>query len=169
MFGFFIGTMCLIGLVAVLRRGRRGRHRWGPPFASGCGPRSDHGAPRGWRRGWDRPSFMLRGLFERLDTTPGQEKVIRAEAERLRDVVYELRREVPAAGDDLGRAMRGEHFDETIFGDMFTRQDDRLRELRKEVVGSMARIHDALDEQQRKRLAEMLESGRVRPFWGPYR
>ncbi|MEM9191201.1 MAG: hypothetical protein AAGF12_18610 [Myxococcota bacterium] len=112
---------------------------------------------------------MLRGLFERLDTTPGQEKVIRAEAERLRDVVYELRREVPAAGDDLGRAMRGEHFDETIFGDMFTRQDDRLRELRKEVVGSMARIHDALDEQQRKRLAEMLESGRVRPFWGPYR
>ena len=49
MFGFLIGTACLVGLVAMIRRGR-----W------------RHGYGRGFRRGG--PRGFLNGLFSRLDT-----------------------------------------------------------------------------------------------------
>jgi hypothetical protein len=115
---------------------------------------------------------MMRGLFERLDTTPGQEKVIQEEVETLRSRFSDLRREWKASGDDLARAMRAESFDETLMGELFARHDDRLREMRKDLVGSLARIHDALDEQQRERVAELLERGRGWKWAGgegPYR
>ena len=150
MFGFIFGAACLVGLFAVARGGRRrGRHgRWG-------------GGP--WRG-------AMRRLFERLDTTPGQEKVIVHEMGELEDKMGDLKREVKRSGDDVARAMTAEQLDETILGEVFARHDDALREVRKTMVGSLARVHDALDEGQRKRLAEMLESGgRFRGFGGPYR
>jgi alkanesulfonate monooxygenase SsuD/methylene tetrahydromethanopterin reductase-like flavin-dependent oxidoreductase (luciferase family) len=112
---------------------------------------------------------MLWHLFDRLDTTPGQEKVIREAVEELRDTARGMRREMRQSGDDVSRAMRGESFDETVMGDMFARHDDRIRELQKAFVGTLAKIHDALDERQRKRLADFLEAGPPRGFGGPYR
>ena len=121
MIGFLVGTLCLLGLLRVLRKGRGGRRRhceggcgfrghgwrfggdgeWDPrgprddgdreyggPYRSGPG---DHGAEESGRAhrhdeeasGWrDRGGFggkaLLWEAFRRLDTTPGQEKVIRA-------------------------------------------------------------------------------------------
>jgi len=64
MFGFIVGAACLFGLVRVLRHARHGHF--------------GHHGPFGRFRGGFGPRMMLRGLFERLDTTPGQEKVIAA-------------------------------------------------------------------------------------------
>src|SRR5215475_12529685 len=79
MFGFIIGTVCLIALLKVLRRG------YGYGWSHGCGPcgagydGSHHGRfGGGFGRRW-----MLRWLFERLETTPGQERVILQAIERL--------------------------------------------------------------------------------------
>jgi hypothetical protein len=112
---------------------------------------------------------MLYHLFERLDTTPGQEKVIREAVEEFRDTIVGSRKEVGLSRDDVSKAIRGESFDETVMGDMFARHDDRLRELQKAFVGAMARIHEALDDSQRKRLADLLLSGPRLGFGGPYR
>jgi hypothetical protein len=156
MFGFVFGALCLLGLIVMIKRSR-----WRRGYA-GCHGR-DH-------RGHHGGGFWLRGLFERLDTTPGQEKVIREEVENFKDKLAGMRGEWTATGGDVGRAMRSESFDETILGDLFSRHDDKLRELRKEMVGALARIHDALDEKQRARFAEMLERGsNFRSWGGPYR
>jgi len=168
MIGFAIGIACLVGLVAVIRRGRRAH--WGRHYGYGHHHhhhRGCHGHGRGFDE--DRRLGPLWHLFERLDTTPGQEKVIREAVDELRDTARGMRREARQSGDDVSRAMRGESFDETVMGDMFARHDDRIRELQKALVGALARIHDALDEKQRKRLADFLESGPMRGFGGPYR
>src|ERR1700716_2737094 len=83
MFGFFLGTICLIALIGVIR-GRWWGGGWhGPAYwrYGGYGRYSHHGrgGGRNWRWG------MLRNVFERLDTTPGQEKAILAAAADLRE------------------------------------------------------------------------------------
>jgi Spy/CpxP family protein refolding chaperone len=169
MFGFIIGTASLIGLIAVLRRGRR--RYWGyGHHGHSCGRHGWHGhhegrGPRGGFRGGP-----LYWLFDHLETTPGQEKAIREAVEQLRDTARGTKKELRASGEDVARALRSETFDEALVGDMFARQDDSVRELQKAFAGALAKIHDALDEKQRGRLAELLESGRgFAGFGGPYR
>lgn len=187
MFGFIIGTACLLGLVGVVRRGRR-RH-WGHGYGHhghghGCGRGGGHWHGHRGHHGhhghhghddWDGPRGGFRGgplywLFDHLETTPGQEKVIREAVEEMRDKARESKKEVRASGEDVARALRSELFDETLVGDMFARQDDQVRELQKAFAGALAKIHDALDDKQRARLADLLESGRrFSGFGGPYR
>lgn len=156
MFGFLIGAACVFGLVKVLRHGR-GFHHGG----ARCHGRGEH---RGGRGRW-----WLRGLFERLDTTPGQEKVIREAIEELRDAARGLKGEMRHGRDAVSDALRSPAVDETQLGELFARQDERITELRKTFVGALARIHDALDEDQRRRLADMIGSGRGFGWGGPYR
>lgn len=157
MLGFLVGTACLIGLVKVLRAGRRG---------GACGGRgwSGHHGHHGWKGGgWGRSArgggFWLRGLFERLDTSPGQEKVIKQSVEELFDAGRGVRGELEQSRRDLAAALRSGVIDETAMGELFARHDDKLREARKTLVGSLAKVNDALDETQRKQLADLLERG----------
>ena len=161
MLGFLIGTACLIGLVKTLHGGCGTR----------CGGGGCHG---GWRRGYGwhgpfgpfdhedgghRPGFLLRGLFQRLDTTPGQEKVITEAVNDVRAAAKKLREEAKSSRVDVAKAMRGSAFDEVLFGDLFARHDTAMEGIRKSVVGALAKIHDALDERQRARLADLIERG----------
>jgi hypothetical protein len=143
----------LLGVLA-FKAHRFHRMRW-HAYHHGCGPEPGCGPgahacghPRGRWRGFRGPLYVL---FERLDLTPAQEKVVRAEVDRLRE---------------RARALRGDSLDETALADMFVRHDDRLRELREELGGALGRIHLALDERQRERLADLVERGFGR---GPYR
>jgi hypothetical protein len=154
MLGFLFGTVCLIGLVRVLRGrgfGFRGRFRGG------------HLGPRG----------MLRGVFERLDTSPAQEKVMTEAARELFDAALPLRDELRSTRREIAKAMRGPSLDEVAMGELFARHDDVLRDVRKRFVGSLARVHDVLDARQRDALAEALEGGFGRALGGralgPYR
>jgi hypothetical protein len=172
MLGFLIGIGSLIGLIAVLRAGRRGRcggagwggHGW-----------HHHGRRGGWG-GWNAhhggggPRTWLRFLFERLETTPGQEKEIAAAVEELVAKAKELREEGNASRNDVAKVLRQESLDENALGELFSRHDDRLRDVQKAFAGALGRIHNALEPDQRARLAEMIESApRGFGFGGPYR
>ena len=186
MCGFLLGTACLIGLLVTLARGRGGyggpwRRRgyvWGGGGCGYAGRSSWEGGPGGeqaqqdhhHRRGWSGNRWFLRGLFERLDTTPGQEKVIIAAIDEMRDAAETLRGEVRKTREDVAKAARSPSFDETVMGEAFARHDQGLETMRKAAVGAMARIHAVLDERQREKLADIIESGpNFFGGFGPYR
>lgn len=177
MIGFIIGTACLIGLIKVLRHGRGGCGYGGRCGRGGCGGgwggRYGHEGRGGWGGGHGDPArWMLRGLFERLDTTPGQEKVILAAVETLREKGREGKGALHATGGDVAKAFRGEHFDESAMADAFTRQDAALESMQKGAFEALAKVHEVLDERQRRELADMMERGvGMWSRWGagPYR
>jgi uncharacterized membrane protein len=159
MIGFVVGAVCLVGLIKVIRSGRGGFHRRG------------FGGP--WSRRLRGPRAMLRRVFERLDTSPAQEKVLVAAATELWDARQPLREEAEATRREVARALRGPAIDEVSLGELFARHDEVLRDLRKTTVGALARVHDALDEQQRASLADSVERGFLgrgrHAHRGPYR
>lgn len=160
MFGFLLGTACLVGLIWVLR---------GPGHFGGCRRWDSHRyRDHDERRGFGGRAFQ-RWLFERLDTTPGQERVIRAAVDDLVDSAHAARRELDASRKDVARAMRGESFDAEAMGEAFAKHDAAMAALRRTAVESLGRAHESLDERQRQRLAELIESGIGRRWQGPYR
>lgn len=111
----------------------------------------------------------MRFLFERLDTTPGQEKEITAAVEEFVEQARALRGEGQTSRDDLAKLLRTESLDEDALGELFGRHDERLRDLQKAFADALGRVHQALGPQQREQLAEMIESRRASGFGGPYR
>lgn len=197
MFGFIIGTACLIGLIATLRRG----HHWHRGYGYGGGGCGGYGrsacgpgyGPESWDRGYDRDHGPYRGdhghhdhdhghrggfrgfgrgfgfgprafvyrLLARLEATPAQERVIVNAIEEFRDVAKSQRAELRESRKDVAKALRADGFDAVLMGETFARHDGRIEEVRKAFVGALSKIHDALDERQRKILADMVEGG----FW----
>jgi uncharacterized membrane protein len=183
-----IGAAALLGTAAFCRRrwrhhgchGRWGHHeRWGG-HGHGYGWHEAHHDHEGffgghaqgpWGRGpWgrfggsatDRWASMLAW---RLEASPSQSEVIR---EAFRSVAEEVRAaadERKSTREDLGKAVGGEQFDEQVMGELFARHDQRLEQIRRAVVGALARVHDVLEPTQRERLASMLG----RRGFGPYR
>jgi hypothetical protein len=178
MLGFIIGFASLYGLVRVIRGGRGacggGRWHgggWGGHHHRGWGHHGHEGHGGGWGagRGGD---FWLRGISQRLDATPGQEKVIRQAVEDLKAAAQKGKGELEATRRDVANAVRSGAVDEVQLGELFARHDEKLRELRLTFVGSLAKVNEALDEDQRKKLADLLEGGFGRfggGFGGPYR
>ncbi|WNG38769.1 periplasmic heavy metal sensor [Archangium violaceum] len=141
MFGFVFGTACLAGLFYTLRRGRW-HHR--------------HGGPGRWSwRG------RMRGLFERLDTSPGQEKVIVQAADDLTEAFEKMRDELSATRAAVARSLRNEAFDSAALTELDARHEELVANLRRTLRTSLSKIHEALDPKQRRELADMLEHG-----WG---
>ena len=187
MFGFLIGTACLIGLIKVLRGGRGygygygcggyGGYGPGARFGGGsCGYGGGYGGPwqggrgrwGGWGgfRGHDEhgyggfgEGFFLRALLEQLDASPAQEKVIVNAVHEIRDEARKQREELKKTRVDIAKAMRGSSFDEVLFGELFARHDAVMEQMRKTAMGSLGKVHEALDEKQRERLAELIENG----------
>jgi Spy/CpxP family protein refolding chaperone len=138
MFGFVFGTACLAGLFYTLRRGRWHRH----------------GGPSRWSwRG------RMRWLFERLDTSPGQEKVIIQAADDLTEAFEKMRDEMSATRAAIARSLRGETFDAATLRELDARHDELIDNLRKTLRTSLSRVHEALDPKQRRELADLLEHG----------
>lgn len=171
-----------IGMIAVVKRlafHRRfaGHGPWalspcggGPGFArGGCrGEDGDHGHRRGrwgFARGPGR-SFWLRALFAHLDTTPGQEREIRAAIEDAQGAARAAKDGVKTARADVARAIGGETFDDAAVAEASTRVDEATSQVREAVVAALKRIHAILDEKQRARLADILS--KERPFAGPW-
>lgn len=137
MFGVLIGVLSAIGFFKVLRWGRHG-HGW---------------------RGGGRRRWMMRRLFQRLDTTPGQEKVIEAAADDVERAMRKVREEFFSSRADFAAAFRGEQFDTAKVDERFTAQQAAVDEVRKTVRASMQSIHEALNPEQRKAVADLLEFG----------
>ena len=160
MFGFLIGTACLIGLIKVARHGR-GCGRWGYGGYGGPWGHSHHHGGFGGsaRRGGFGRTFWLRGAFERLQTTPGQEKVIVEAVDELTEIFRKARDEFRATRGDFAGVFRSETVDEASVSDIFLRHDTTLSETRRAAVEAIHRIHDALTEKQRAEVADFLENG----------
>lgn len=144
MFGIIVGTLCLLGLIHVLRRGRwhsRGYH-------GGCG----YGG-----YGMGGPRFWLRAAFSRLGTSTAQEKVIVEAAEELHEKSSKLWTEWQQSRADVAEAMRAQPLDSARVEAAFARHDGLMAELRKASLGALGKIHEVLDPEQRKKLAAMIE------------
>jgi hypothetical protein len=180
MLGILIGTACLFGLIKVLRAGRGcGYGYGGHGYGGGYGYGGGCGSGGGWfgrgRHGWGGhhgrgswggggygyggPAVFLRMIFERLEATPAQEKVIAQAVEEVVAAGRKHRSELGASRVDIAKAIRAEGFDEVLFGEMFARHDTAIEDLRKTVMGALGKVHAVLDEKQRARLADLLESG----------
>jgi Spy/CpxP family protein refolding chaperone len=170
MLGLILGTLCLIALIATLRRRRYARFMyygvgpfwgggsfrdgWGDGFGFAHGP--GHFRPRGRRR-------LLYGLFRRLDTTPGQEKAIVDLMNGVRERLSEARGELVAARRELAAALGGEVLDPAALEAAFRRGNEQFARLSRDVQTALAGVHEALDPEQRRQLAELLADGSLNP------
>jgi len=140
MFGLLVGTLSLIGLVKVLRHG-------------------PHGYGHSGRRGGGPRRWMLRRLFQRLDTTHGQEKVIDEVTAEVETKFWAAREQMVNARTTYARAVRGEHFDSAAVGEAFDAQQASLEEVKKVLREGLAKVHEALEPEQRKLLGDLIEYG----------
>jgi Spy/CpxP family protein refolding chaperone len=155
------GAVGVVALVGMLKHHRRmhgyGCHGgYGGEWGNGgghCGHRR-----RGFRGGWGFKA-MVRRLFERLDTTPGQEKAIVAAIEDLRETFQGAKGEMKGTRKDFADAFRRGPVDEAAVADIFVRHDTIISETRRKVVEAVGRIHEALDDKQREEVADLLEHG----------
>jgi Spy/CpxP family protein refolding chaperone len=145
MFGFLVGTLSLFGLIRVARWGRHGRGGW------------RGGGPRRW---------MMRRLFERLDTTPGQEKVVIEAVDSTQRAAWQAREELFRARGEYARALRGETFDGEAVNAAFEKQQAAVDEVKKALKQGMQSVHEALNPQQRAELADLSEYGPGRMYGG---
>jgi uncharacterized membrane protein len=98
-------------------------------------------------------------LSQRLDLTPAQEKVVIQSFTEVRESLRKGRGELRDTRRDVAKAFRAGSFDAESMGETFSRHNNSIDEVRKAVTGALARIHEALDESQREKLAEILEEG----------
>ncbi|HEY3664840.1 MAG TPA: periplasmic heavy metal sensor [Polyangiaceae bacterium] len=155
MFGFLFGTACLLGLTATVA----GRHHHGHHHCGGSG--------RGFRGG--RGRFILNRLLDRLDTTPGQEKVIREAVDTLLDEAHDAKRELRGTRADVAQVVRAETLDRAAVEAIFGRHDVVIDRVRGSALDAFAKVHETLDQRQRKILAELIESGPFGRGFGPFR
>jgi uncharacterized membrane protein len=186
MIGFLVGAAAVAGFLIIRRHHRHhyamagcgdswhgGWHGAAGHGRDWPGPGHRHGHPQGWRRGWGRRGVEY-WLLGELDCSPAQEKLIREELRSLVELVRGMRDERVETREDMARAIAGRELDRAALMEMFTRHDKRLVELRAAITASLERVHAALDERQRARLAELVRGG-LGGRWvggtggGPYR
>jgi Spy/CpxP family protein refolding chaperone len=175
MLGFLFGTACLIGLIKVARGschgyGCHGGEAWGH-HGGGWGGHDSHAGRHGYGGGGARGGFgarfFLRSIFERLETTPGQEKVIVQAADELKGAFGKARGDLRATRADFARVFRGDAVDEASVADIFMTHDTVISETRRTAVEAVRKIHEALTDEQRKQVADFVEQGRRgRGGWG---
>lgn len=163
MFGLFIGIACLIALVHTLR------HQYG--FAWGCGYGGRNfgrfgGPPWAARRG--RQRWFLRRVFEQLDTTPGQEKVIVKHVDSWVDHLETGRRELSDVRREVAQALRGDRLDEAALHAALVKVEDLLAKSKLELTQALTEIHASLDPEQRRELSDLLSHGPRGRYAGRY-
>ena len=155
MFGFLFGTACLLGLTATFARHRHEGHH--------CRGARSHGFRGG------RGRFVLNRLLDRLDTTPGQEKVIREAVDTLMDEVHTARGDFRGTRSAVAQAIRGETLDRGAIDGIFETHDQVIDRVRENAFAAFSKVHETLDERQRKILADLVESGPFGRGFGPFR
>jgi hypothetical protein len=139
MLGFVFGTLCLIGFVKVA-----------------------FGRPWGWHRRFHHRPWHGRGLyhlFSRLDTSPGQEKAIRSAFSELMDAASAARPSLRELRSQLAVAFREDSFHPQQAEAALAGQQEELRRVQAVFAATLAKVHEALDPDQRRNLSRFIESG----------
>jgi Spy/CpxP family protein refolding chaperone len=132
-----LGALAVLFTVGILRRivWMRRLHRF-------------HGRP-----------YPLRFLFRRLRTRPEQEQVISAEADALFSELRALRADVHGVRDEVADLLSAPATDAAAVQAAIDARIARLAALRTRLAEAVARIHAALDPQQRTALATLVREG----------
>lgn len=141
MFGFIIGTACLIGFIGVWR----GHHRF---------HRSVH-----------------RWLLHKLDASPGQERILRNAFESIRTQAVDFVEGGKASRRELADLLRESTFDNQRVSEWFVAREHEFEKVRDSAVSALAEVHEVLDDRQRESLAKLIERGAYfrNCHHGPYR
>ena len=179
MCGLIFGSICLIALVKVLRRGcgrgrcggggcggggcggggcGGGRGRWGGGCGHGHGYGPD-GGEDGGHRGYGFADFVLRRVSSEVNATPAQEKVLCEVLDGLRASMSKNREVLSAARADIAKTLRSESFSEEALAEVIARHDEVHDRMRKAVVDALAKVHTSFDTAQREKLAELIAHG----------
>jgi Spy/CpxP family protein refolding chaperone len=168
MIGIVVGTLCLVALVATVRR----RHHWdygygpawGAGYRDGCyaAPWEPHAHARGLGR-----RNLLRALFTRLDTTPGQEKAIVALLEQAREQARAQRRELREARREVAAVIGSDVLDRATLEAALAGPRRLAAGLQDGLVTLLLGLHAQLDDKQRRVLGELLADGSLLrgPYW----
>lgn len=134
MWGFIIAIQCALALLFIwgIRRVRRGP--WGGMYRA----------------------------FARLQTTPGQEQVIRTALSDVRSAGRRVRDDARRAGPDLSTILQADEFDESAAKSWLASRERSISEVMPSVLSGLKNIHDVLDPDQRKKLADMLAHPHLR-------
>ena len=184
--GFVIGTLCLVGLIRAVSRRRWYGSVY--PFGYSYGYAGHHGGCGGYRRGfgghrgswyqgaldaldedgpgwrgqgqvpWGRGRGVVYSILGRIEATPAQEKVILSALDELKEAASALRGTGRDVRADVARAIRGSLLDDVALENATARIDDAGVKLRAAVRTAVAKIHEVLDDRQRKMLADMVDS-----------
>jgi uncharacterized membrane protein len=103
--------------------------------------------------------FWLRAASERLDATPAQEKVLRSALEEIDALREKTRADLHAARKDVAEAFRSPVFSEEAVGAATARIEGVMDEARKTGISIFAKVHDALDDHQRRIVADWISDG----------
>jgi uncharacterized membrane protein len=85
------------------------------------------------------------------------------------DEIYDARRDFRGTRTDIAAAIRAEVLDRASVEAVFDRHDQVIDKVRQSAVDAFARIHETLDERQRKILADLIESGPFGRGFGRFR
>lgn len=179
MLGVLLGAASIIGISRFARH-RAWRHGYGGYGGCGRGRGGydyryrEHEHDREDRHDWrDRdfgapPKFFLRRLFEHLDTTPGQEKVISEAFDRIFASLQASRGGISKTRQNLADALREEQVDVQKLRELLAEPQDRMSELTASASESIAKVHAVLDPKQREKLADFIAGGFRRGFQSPW-
>lgn len=158
----------ILGAFAIVRRILLRRYFRRMGFAGGGWGHGfgRHGGGRFGKRSIGR-SFWLRAIFTKLDTTPGQEREIRAAIEEMQERAIDAKKDMPEARTNIARALNADAFDTGALEAVNARVDATAEKMKDAFGSALRRIHGVLDPKQRQRLAEVIASGGFRSFGGP--
>jgi hypothetical protein len=107
---------------------------------------------------WGRGRGVVYSLLGRLDATPAQEKAILAALDELQRIARDLRGIGRDVRSDVARAIRGSMLDDVALEGATARIDDATLKLRAAARAAIAKIHEVLDDRQRKMLGNIIEA-----------
>jgi hypothetical protein len=75
------------------------------------------------------------------------------------DELHSARRDFKGSRASVAEAVRGASVDTGALEAVFERHDETIARIRSSAVAAFGKIHETLDERQRKILAELIEAG----------
>lgn len=106
-----------------------------------------------------RRRFGRRGLYwalRRLDTSPGQERVIRNAVDELLERGRAFRQQGPAVREELAQLLGGSKLEASALEAWLDRRIQEARAVFPEIAGELTKIHEVLDDRQRRELSRLV-------------
>ena len=107
-----------------------------------------------------RGYFGMRHVFRRLDTSPGQEKVIRNALDEMRASSREWKARATAARPELADLIRQNQVGAAEWNAWLGARVAEMNEASPGWVAALSKVHEVLDDRQRATLADYVEKGR---------